>query len=136
MRLILKAGILMLTLTALSVSAHAGTMDSAPNGATLENWDDASAPPAVPIDVPSARQGPFRNEEVLLSLPSDFSFEAIEALAGRHRLKHLESQSVGLLGRTVHRLKIADGSSIADVILALKRDGSIDAQPNNIYSLQ
>jgi hypothetical protein len=136
MRLILKAGILMLTLTALPVSAHAGTMDSAPKGATLEGWGDASAPASVRIDVPSARQGPSRKEEVLLSLPSNLSPEAIEALARRHRLTHLESQSVGLLGRTVHRWRIADGRSIADVILALKRDGGIDAQPNNIYSLQ
>jgi len=65
--------------------------------------------------------------ELLVSLPSNPSFEVIDALARRHGLTRLESQSVGLLGRTVHRWRIADGRSIPDVILALKLDGGIDA---------
>jgi hypothetical protein len=60
----------------------------------------------------------------------------MNALAQRHRLTRLESQSVGPLGRTVHRWRIVDGRSVPDVILALKRDSGIDAQPNNIYTLQ
>jgi hypothetical protein len=78
----------------------------------------------------------LRAGEVIVSLPSSLSPEAIDSLARRHRLTHLESQPVSLLGRTIHRLGIADGRSIAAVILALGRDGGIDAQPNNVYTLQ
>jgi len=132
MRLIL----LMLMLTALPVSAHAGTIESAPIGASFERLGDASEPAAVRIVPPSAGQPSFRTGEVLVNLPSNFSPEAIDALARRHRLTHLESHFVGLLGRNLHRWRIADRRSMLEVIFALKRDDGIDAQPNNIYSLQ
>ena len=58
------------------------------------------------------------------------------ALSHLRGLTRLQSHAVGLLGRTVHRWKIGDGRSMPDVILALKLDGGIDAQPNNVYILQ
>ena len=139
MRLILQAGVVVLTLTAMAVSAQAGRLESAAIGATPEGVDmsRSSAPAAAGrIDVPSAVERSFRTGEVIVSFPSNLPPAAIDALARRHRLTRLESQSVGLLGRTVHRWGIADGRSIPDVILALKRDGGIDAQPNNVYTLQ
>jgi hypothetical protein len=139
MRLILKAGIPLLALTAMAVSAQAGKLETAAIGATPEGVDisRSSSPAAAErIHVPSAGERSFRTGEVIVSLPSNPSLEAIDALTRRHRLTRLESQSVGLLGKTVHRWGIADGRSIPDVILALKRDGGIDAQPNNVYTLQ
>jgi len=137
MRLILKAGVLVLTLTAMTVSAQTGKLKTAAIGATPEGVGEATAPAtARRIDVPLAGERPFQTGEVIVSLPSNLSPEAIDALARRHQLMRLESQSVGLLGGTVHRWGIADGRSIPDVILALQRDGGIDAQPNTVYTLQ
>lgn len=137
MRLILKAGVLVLTLTAMAVSAQAGKLETAAIEATPEGVGEATAPvTARRLDVPSAGERSFRTAEVLVSLPSNLSLEVIDALARRHRLTRLDSQSIGLLGRTVHRWRIADGRSIPDVILALQREGGIHAQPNTVYTLQ
>jgi hypothetical protein len=130
MHFIIKAGVLVLMLTAVAVSTQAGKLKSAPTSATLES-DDINGNSAV-----GAGERSFRPGEVLVSLPSNLSLEAIDALAQRHRLTRMESQSSRLLGRTVHRWRIADGRSIPSVILALKLDGGIDAQPNNIFALQ
>jgi hypothetical protein len=130
MRSILKACVLVLTFTGIAVSAQGGKLESGATRATPKGV--ATAPAASRIDAPSAD----RTGEVLVNLPSNASVELIDSLARRHRLTRLESQEIGLLGRTVHRWGIADGRSIPDVILALKRDGGIDAQPNNVYTLQ
>ena len=131
MRTILKAGVLVLTLTGIAVSAQGGTLERGAIRATPKGVDTAPGV-ASRVDAPSAD----RTGEVLVNLPSNASLEVIDSLARRHRLTRLESQEIGLLGRTVHRWEIADGRSIPDVILALKRDGGIDAQPNNVYTLQ
>jgi len=131
MRTILKAGVLVLTLTAVAVSAQGGKLERGAIRATPEGVDMAPAA-ASRIDAPLAE----RTGEVLVSLPSNVSLEVIDSLARRHRLTRLESQEIELLGRTVHRWRIADGRSMPDVILALKLDGGIDAQPNNVYTLQ
>jgi len=131
-----QAGALVLTLTAMAASAQAGRLESAAIGAFEAVDVSGRSAPGAAIDVSSAGERSFRPGEVLVSLPSNLSFEVIDALARRHRLTRLESLSVGLLGRTVHRWRIDDGRSIPSVILALKLDGGIDAQPNNIYTLQ
>jgi hypothetical protein len=124
MRLIFKAGVLVLTLTAVAMPAAISAPLESEALATVKR-----------IDVPLAGERSFQAREVIISLPSHLSLEAIDAMARRHRLTRLESQSVGL-GRTVHRWGIADGRLVPDVILALKLDGGIDAQPNYIYTLQ
>ena len=131
MHSVLKPCVLVLTLTALVISAQGGTLE---NDAIRAMPDDLDTVPgeASRIDVRSAD----RTGEVLVSLPSSLSLEAIGSLAQRHRLTRLESYTVGLLGRTIHRWRIADGRPLADVIVALKLDGGINAQPNNVYTLQ
>ena len=138
MRFILEAGVLMLTLTAMAVSAEAGKLERAAIGTTPEGVAIRSSAPGAAgrIHLPSAGEGSSLTGQIIVSLPSNLSLAAVDALARRHRLTPLESQSIGLLGRTVHRWKIADGRSIPDVILELKRDGGIEAQPNNVYTLQ
>src|SRR3954470_4648860 len=131
MRSILKAWVLGLTLTAIAVSAQGGRLESGAIRATPKGFDPAPGV-ASRIDVPSAEQ----TGEVLVNLPSNLSLEVIDSLARRHRLTRLESQAVGLLGRTVHRWRIDDGRSRPEVILALKLDGGIDAQPNSVFTLQ
>jgi len=129
----IKTGVLLLllALTGMPIAAE----ETAAFGPALEGEALARAA-AKRIDVSSAGERSAQAGEVLVSLPSDLSLAAIEALARRHRLTRLESQSVELLGKTVHHWAITDGRSISNVILALERDGGIDAQPNNIYILQ
>jgi hypothetical protein len=137
MRLILRAGVLVLTLTAMAVSAQAGgRLESAAIGAPEGVDITRSSAPAGARGIDTAAEQSFGTGEVLVSLPSNLSLEVIDSLARRHRLTCLNSQSVGLLGRTVHRWRITDERSIPDVILALKLDDGIDAQPNYIYTLQ
>ena len=126
-----KSCVLVLTLTAIAVSAQAGRLESDVIRATPEGVNSAPGA-AIRIDVPLADQ----TGEVLVNLPSNLSLEAIDSLARRHRMTRLESRAVGLLGRTVHRWRIADGRSTPEVILALKLDGGIDAQPNNVFTLR
>jgi hypothetical protein len=135
MRLIFKTGVLVLTLAAMAVSAHAGKLENAgPEGADISKSLTPAA--AEPIHVPSTGDRSFRTEEVVVILPSKLAPKAVAALARHHRLTHLESQSVRLLGKTIHRWEVADGRSIPDIILELERDVGIEAQPNNVYTLQ
>jgi subtilisin family serine protease len=74
---------------------------------------------------------------VVISLPSHLSRSALDALASRHGLTRLESQSIGLTGTTFHRWGIADQRSVAEVVRALEADGAVRAaQPNYRFTLQ
>jgi hypothetical protein len=131
MHSILKACVLVLTLTPNALSAQGGRLESGAIHATPKGFGLAPGA-ASRIDVRSTEQ----TGEVLVNLPSNLSLEMIDSLARHHRLTRLESHAVGLLGRTVHRWRIADGRSMREVIRALQLDGGIDAQPNKIYTLQ
>jgi hypothetical protein len=90
-----------------------------------------------PSGVPPASERRFLAEEVVVSLPSNLSASALNALAQRHQLTLLDSQTVRLAGRTYHRMRIGDGRSVRDVIRALERDAGVTAaQPNYRYALQ
>lgn len=110
------------------LTAHAGTLpgiESTPHSTTARRGD-----------VQRIGTQPSPVEEVLASFLSNLAPEAINEIAWRNQLIHLDSQRVGLLGRTIHRWKAIDGRPIPDVILALERDGGVYSQPNNIYTLQ
>jgi len=79
----------------------------------------------------------FVPDEVVVGLPSNLSRRAIDELARRHRLAHVESQNIGLLGTTFHRWRITDRRSVSDVIHALETEAGVSrAQPNYRYTLQ
>jgi subtilisin family serine protease len=87
--------------------------------------------------VPPAGEHRFVPGEVVISLPSSLPRPAVEALASRHGLARLESQSIGLTGTTFHRWRIADQRSVSDVIRALEADRAVRAaQPNYRFTLQ
>jgi hypothetical protein len=87
--------------------------------------------------VPPAGERRFVPSEVVISLPSNLSPEALDALASRHGLTRLESQSIGLTGTTFHRWRIADQRSVSEVIRALEADRAVHAaQPNYRFTLQ
>jgi hypothetical protein len=87
--------------------------------------------------VPPTGEHRYVSKEVVVSLPSSLTPQALNALAARHQLTHIESHNIGLTATTIHRWRIADGRSVPDVIRALERDGGVRAaQPNYRYTLQ
>jgi subtilisin family serine protease len=93
--------------------------------------------PPRPSRVPPAGEQRFVATEVLVALPSNFTPQALDTLARRHRLVRLESQAIGLTGTTFHRWQIADQRSVADVVRALEADTGVRAaQPNYRFTLQ
>jgi subtilisin family serine protease len=95
--------------------------------------------PAIPrrSGVPPAGERRFVPSEVVISLPSNLSPETLDALASRHGLTRLDSQSIGLTGTTFHRWRIADQRSVSEVVRALEADRVVHAaQPNYRFTLQ
>jgi hypothetical protein len=87
--------------------------------------------------VPPVGERRFIPDEVVVGLPSNLSSQAIDTLARRHGLTLLGSERIGVVGRTFHRWRIADGRSVSDVIRALEADGGVgSAQPNYRFTLQ
>ena len=96
-----------------------------------------SPQPPRPSRVPPAGEQRFVATEVLVALPSNFTPQALDTLARRHRLVRLESQAIGLTGTTFHRWQITDQRSVADVVRALEADTGVRAaQPNYRFTLQ
>ena len=103
------------------------------------NRGGASGSPAAArrSGAPPAGERRFVPDEVVVGLPSNLSRRAVDELARRHRLAHVESQSIGLLGTTFHRWRITDRRPVADVIRAIEAEGGVSrAQPNYRYTLQ
>jgi hypothetical protein len=87
--------------------------------------------------VPPPGERRFVPNEVLIGLPSNLTADALDALARRHGLVHLEAQRIALTGTTFHRWRIADARSIADVVRELEADRGVSlAQPNYRFTLQ
>src|SRR5262245_9365427 len=87
--------------------------------------------------VPPAGEQRFVATEVLVGLPSNFTRQALDALARRHRLVRVESRAIGLTSTTFHRWQITDQRSVADVVRALEADTDVRAaQPNYRFTLQ
>ncbi len=90
-----------------------------------------------PSRAPPAGERRFVAYEVLVGLPSNLTQQALDALARRHRLVRLESQTISLTGTTFHRWQISDQRSVADVVRALEAETGVRAaQPNYRFTLQ
>jgi Subtilase family len=103
------------------------------------NRSGASGSPAAPrrSGVPLVGERRFVPDEVVVGLPSSLSRRAVDDLARRHSLAHVDSQDIGLLGTTFHRWRITDRRSVSDVIRAIEAEGGASrVQPNYRYALQ
>ena len=93
--------------------------------------------PARRSGIPPVGERRYVPNEVVVALPSALSPQALDALARRHGLVRLQTESIGLTGTTFHRWRIADARSVSDVIRALEADGGVrTAQPNYRFTLQ
>lgn len=86
--------------------------------------------------VPPRIETRFVPNEVLVVVRTTLRPAARDALFRRLQLTVLETQSFGLTGHAVYRLRIENNASVAQVIRALSRRGVVaSAQPNYRYDL-
>ena len=87
--------------------------------------------------MPPANERRFAPNEVVIEVDGRPSTQAVDALARRHRLTRVESQTFELTGTTMFRWTIPDGRSVRQVIRGLEADRSVrSVQPNYQYQLQ
>jgi hypothetical protein len=87
--------------------------------------------------MPPAGERRFVQNEVVIEVDGRPSTQAVDALARRHRLNRVESQSFDLTGTTMFRWTIPQGRSMRDVIRGLEADRNVrSVQPNYQYQLQ
>lgn len=93
--------------------------------------------PRAAAGLPPAGERRFVPNEVVIEVTGILSPQAVDALARRHRLTRLESQSFDLTGTTMFRWSIPDGRPVREVIRQLAGDRSVrTVQPNYQYQLQ
>jgi subtilisin family serine protease len=99
---------------------------SNPAGANLRNG----------FNLPPIGETRFVQNEVMLDIPSSVPTATLNAMAARHGMTRLETQSFRLTGRTLHRWRLDGGTAVPDMIRALTREQQIaGAQPLYLYEL-
>jgi subtilisin family serine protease len=79
----------------------------------------------------------FVPNEVMLDIPRNLTNESLDAIAARHRMTRLETQSFRLTGRTLHRWRLDGGGTVEAMIRGVAGEAQVaGAQPNYIYDLQ
>ncbi len=84
---------------------------------------------------PSAGERRYVPNEVLLDIAAGVSPSQLDAIARRFRLTRVDIHHLRLLGRTIHRWRINDGTSVSAVIRELAGEARIvRAQPNYLFA--
>jgi hypothetical protein len=84
---------------------------SNPAGANLRNG----------FNLPPLGETRFVQNEVMLDIPSSVPTATLNAVAARHGMTRLETQSFRLTGRTLHRWRLDGGTAVPDMIRVLAR---------------
>jgi subtilisin family serine protease len=93
---------------------------------------------------PVARKGfnlpppgaPFVPNEVILDVPPGVSEAQLNAIAARHAMTRMETQTFRLTGRRLFRWRIDGGASVPDMIRSVSGETQVaGAQPNYLYAL-
>jgi subtilisin family serine protease len=102
----------------------------------------AQVPSAAPqllrgrFNLPAAGETRFVPNEVILDSFPTVSTPTLEAIAQRHSMTRMETQTFRLTGRRMHRWRLDGGGSVEAMIRALVGERLIaGAQPNYLYSL-
>jgi subtilisin family serine protease len=114
----------------------------------------SSPPPPPPTSAPAAPAGPAPQalrrgfnlpavgapcvpNEIVLDVPSTVNTATLDAIAGRHAMTRLETVTIRLTGRTLHRWRIDGGGSVTDMTRSLSdRERQVaGAQCNYLYAL-
>src|SRR5262245_12553040 len=88
------------------------------------------------FNLPPLGETRFVQDEVMLDIPSSVPTATLDAIAARHRMIRLETQTFRLTGRTLHRWRLDGGTTVPDMIRTLTREQQIaGAQPLYLYEL-
>jgi subtilisin family serine protease len=108
--------------------------------ATETSLAQTPPPPAAlraGFNLPPAGEMRFVPNEVMLDIPAAVTTQALDAIAARHRMTRLETQSFRLTGRTLHRWRLDGGGTVEAMIRGLNGEREVaGAQPNYLYVLQ
>ena len=98
-----------------------------------------SAAPQLPrgrFNLPAPGETRFVPNEVILDSFPTVSTPTLEAIAQRHSMTRMETQTFRLTGRRMHRWRLDGGGSVEAMIRGLVSEQLIaGAQPNYLYSL-
>ncbi len=79
---------------------------------------------------------PFVPNEVILDVPPSVSESQLNAIAARHAMTRMETQTFRLTGRRLFRWRIDGGASVPDMIRGIAGEGQVaGAQPNYLFAL-
>src|SRR5205807_5639230 len=99
----------------------------------------APAPPAplrAGFNLPPPGVTRFVPNEVMLDIPPNVTTDSLDAIAARHRMTRLETQSFRLTGRTLHRWRLDGGGTVEAMIRGVAGEAQVaGAQPNYLYDL-
>jgi len=91
------------------------------------------------FNLPPLGETRFLQDEVLLDIPSSIPAATLDAIAARHNMTRLETQTIRLTGRTLHRWRIDDGTPVRAMIVTVcnnERPAPIAGlQPNFLFEL-
>jgi subtilisin family serine protease len=90
-------------------------------------------------NLPPLGETRFVQTELVLDIPSNVPTQTLDDIAARHNMTRVEITPIRLTGRTLHRWRIDDGTSVADMIRNVCTSPSdravAGAQPNYLYEL-
>jgi subtilisin family serine protease len=86
------------------------------------------------FNLPPLGETRFLQDEVMLDIPSSIPAATLDAIAARHSMTRLETQTIRLTGRTLHRWRIDTGGTVPDMIRGLAREQQVaGAQPLYVF---
>ena len=115
-----------------------------PPVAQLPNNPIPSAPPRTTTsqrlrpscNLPPAGETRFVPTEVILDFRANASLSEANLIAARYSMTPIETSTLGLTGRRLHRWRIDGGSSVEDIIRNLCAERLVaGVQPNYVYAL-
>ena len=88
------------------------------------------------FNLPPLGETRFVQDEVMLDIPSSVPTATLDAIAARLRMTRLESQTIRITGRTLHRWRLDAGATVPDMIRVLAREQPVaGAQPVYVFTL-
>jgi subtilisin family serine protease len=118
--------------TGAAIATTTGT--NAPGGVSAGGGGSSGPPGRNGFFPPSAGENRYVPNEVLLDIAVGVSGTQLDAIARRFRLTPVDVHPLRLIGRSIHRWRINDGTSVGAVIRALAGEVRIaGAQPNYLF---
>jgi hypothetical protein len=88
------------------------------------------------FNLPPAGVTQYVWDELLLDIPANVPTQVLDAIAARHSMTRVETNTFALTGRTLHRWHIDNGASVASMIAGASGESQVaGAQPNYLYKL-